>query len=204
MHVIGLCGFAGSGKDTVAKYLEENHNYYPQAFAEALKEVASALTNLPVNEFHDRQRKEEVIRDGFFQGLTRREVLIRLGISMRDEFGEDIWAHIGSSKAQSIVNWCNKDAHLVPGYVLTDVRFENEARLVIKKGGAVIRVTRPGHGSDLPGTELKDNELDDKWISVEIVNDGTLEQLERATTEALAATEKDEEGIQTIRASSYT
>ena len=43
MSLIGLCGFAGAGKDTVAKYLYERRGYIKIAFADPLKDVVSAI-----------------------------------------------------------------------------------------------------------------------------------------------------------------
>lgn len=195
IRVFGICGFAGSGKDSVAAVMEVEHNFLIVSFADRLKEVVAELTGDNVYNFYDRNEKEEVYREGFFKGLTRREVLIRFGVCMRKEFGEDIWFKLATD---------GLDLSGTPGYVVPDVRYENEARGLIRKGGVIIRVVRPGYSNNLPGTELKDNELDSKWVSIEIVNDGTLDQLEQATKLALVAAEKDEEGIQTIRASSDT
>lgn len=200
-RIFGICGFAGSGKDTVAEYMEMNHGFLTVSFADRLKEIAAELTGDNVYNFYDRDEKEEVYREGFFKGLTRREVLIRFGVCMRKEFGEDIWFRLATDDFD-----LRRSLELsgAPGYVVPDVRYENEAKGLIRKGGTIIRVVRPGYSNDLPGTTLKDNELDSKWVSIEIVNNGTLDQLEKATELALVASEKDEEGIQTIRASSCT
>ena len=41
--IIGLCGFAGSGKGTLADFLVENHNFRKISFATKLKDVASVM-----------------------------------------------------------------------------------------------------------------------------------------------------------------
>ena len=77
---------------------------------------------------------------------------------------------------------------------LTDVRFLNEARRVRELGGEVWRVTRPGcdggaalaagvaaHASE---TEQRSPEMD-QYVTREIVNDGTLDDLRVRVTLAL-------------------
>ncbi len=37
--IIGICGLIGSGKDTVAQTLIDNHNFVKTSFADRLKDV---------------------------------------------------------------------------------------------------------------------------------------------------------------------
>ena len=41
--IIGLCGFAGSGKGTLADILVENHGFRKISFATKLKDTASVI-----------------------------------------------------------------------------------------------------------------------------------------------------------------
>ncbi len=45
MVVIGIMGAAGSGKDTVAGFLVENHWFKKMSFAKTLKDIASVAFN---------------------------------------------------------------------------------------------------------------------------------------------------------------
>lgn len=63
--VIGLCGKAGSGKDTTARIIKEflledrgNRIIQTVAFGDKVKEVASALFGVPLEYFYDREYKE--------------------------------------------------------------------------------------------------------------------------------------------------
>ena len=48
MIIVGLSGKAGSGKDTVANYLVEKHNFTKLAFAGVLKEGMKILFDLSI------------------------------------------------------------------------------------------------------------------------------------------------------------
>ena len=59
-QILLLSGYARSGKDSAANLLEEEHGYRRFAFADALKEMVSTLTGIPVALFHS-QQKDSVI-----------------------------------------------------------------------------------------------------------------------------------------------
>ena len=41
--IIGVCGFIGSGKDTVADYLQNFHEFRRESFASTLKDAVAAV-----------------------------------------------------------------------------------------------------------------------------------------------------------------
>lgn len=71
--LIGLCGYAGSGKDTVGSILILGHGYARRAFADPLKAVASRIG-----------------WDGR-KNSTGRRLLQDLGLAMREEVDESVW-----------------------------------------------------------------------------------------------------------------
>jgi hypothetical protein len=128
--IIGLGYKARSGKDSVADYLVEHHGYCRRAFADSLKEACRAIFDLSDEQLYGSQ-KEEV--DPFWK-TTPRDILQRVGTeAMRVGYDPDIWVmslkkHIQSSNK---ANW-----------VITDVRFPNEAEAIKEMGGIVVRVDR--------------------------------------------------------------
>ena len=43
MTIVSICGFQGSGKDTIANYLIEKHGFIKISFAGAIKDIASIM-----------------------------------------------------------------------------------------------------------------------------------------------------------------
>jgi hypothetical protein len=61
-------------------------------------------------------------------------------------------------------------------YVITDVRFENEAEMIIGLGGQLWRIKRVGFGP--VNDHVSESELDGYKVSQIFVNNGTLKDLE--------------------------
>lgn len=146
--IVGLCGYAGSGKDTVAEILVREHGFTRYAFADKLRELAYAI-NPPVIVDRDEWYPLATIVD--YKGWDAakrehtevREFLQNLGVWHRDNVCEDFWVKFV------------QDAWLAdgrPDAVVTDVRFPNEALWVRNHGefwgvGAGLwRIQRPGVG----------------------------------------------------------
>lgn len=136
-YVIGITGFAGSGKDLFADYLVDEllFNYISLAekysFAEPIKRGCSELFNISLDDFYDRDKKEQVIP---LWGKSPRELLIMLGTDMlRDQFDPKVWTksadiHIKRNIKNNVVT------------VLPDIRFNNEYDLVKEHDGFMINI----------------------------------------------------------------
>jgi hypothetical protein len=120
--------------------------------------------------------------------ITGRQYLQNLGTEARKVFGPDFWvdqvlpqpSYIGRSHHPNTgkVEWGVKHLHGddVDVLVITDLRFENEAQRIKALGGTIWEVLRPGTASDGHASEQK---LPSDLIDREIINDGTLEDLEK-------------------------
>lgn len=165
--VIGLAGAAGSGKDTVRKMLEA-HGYVGMAFADGLRDMLEVLlvhTAVPAEWMTDRRLKEEPIP---WLGLSYRHLAQTLGTEWGRGLHPDFWTRV---TAMRMANWpCDTP------FVLSDVRFENEVRLVRELGGVIWRIDRPGVAQVRP--HISETELAHLVPDDLIGNDGTLEQLQ--------------------------
>lgn len=58
---------------------------------------------------------------------------------------KDCGQHFIADKRQSVCkDCCDKSEPIYPNWIITDVRFENEAESIKQRGGIIIRVNRPG------------------------------------------------------------
>lgn len=175
--IIGLSGYARSGKDEAAVALQEL-GFHRVAFADKLREVIYALDPLvaptPEGYFVNPKtpvRLQEVIDDfgwgGYKDGPYAKEIrrlLQRLGTEAgREALWDSIWVDAAFAGAP-------EDANIV----VTDCRFPNEAEAIVERGGEVWRITRPGVGP--ANSHASETGLDDWDFDVKITNEGTLEE----------------------------
>jgi hypothetical protein len=140
--IVGVCGFIGSGKDTIADYLVNFHEFRRDSFANSLKDAVSAVfgwdrTMLEGRTKEAREWREQV--DPWWAErlsmptLTPRWVLQYWGTEVcRRGFHDDIW----------IASLENKLRTTKDNVVISDVRFPNEVESIKKAGGIVVRVIR--------------------------------------------------------------
>jgi len=144
--IIGICGFIGSGKDTVADYLVNFHEFRRESFANTLKDAVSAVfgwdrTLLEGRTKEAREWREQV--DPWWAErlamptLTPRWVLQYWGTEVcRKAFHDDIWISSLENKLRN-----SKD-----NIVISDCRFPNEIQSIRDAGGKIVWVQR----GDLP------------------------------------------------------
>jgi len=194
MRIIGLTGYARSGKDTVAALIAEHYDGRVRtvAFADVIK--VSAARALGVLRHPDDLGADAVRRwaDQFKTGhqvkitdaegnelhsITGRAFLQRYGSEAhRDLFGDNFWIEQ--------IDW-EPDCDLL---IFTDCRFANEAEAIRARGGEVWRTNRP---SSKAGTHVSEIALPSALVDLELVNDGTIQDLAqsvgRAVSELVAA-----------------
>ena len=139
--IIGVCGFIGSGKDTVADYLTNFHGFRRESFANSLKDsVASVFgwdrimlegRTKQAREWREQQDDWWSARLG--KPITPRWVLQYWGTEVcRHGFHDDIW----------IASLENKLRNSKDDIVISDCRFPNEIKSIKNAGGIVVRVIR--------------------------------------------------------------
>ena len=134
--IIGLSGYARSGKDTVAGMLMGIHGYERVAFADKIREFLLEIDPLVMHNGIDFRLQDIVESKGWETAKTEfpevRRLLQDLGLGARKLFGDDFWI------AQALMH-----RHHTEKIVITDVRFKNEAEAIKKHDGAQIwRINR--------------------------------------------------------------
>ena len=197
--IIGISGKKNSGKDTVgriiqlffAKYseediidiLEKKHSIYEilpfidetnwqiKKFATIPTEIYKKITNI---DFHSLSRTEkELERPNFIDFINNK---------VKQVFGKDVWV-----KALMREYFCTHSDHALngidcPNWIITDVRFINEAEAILNKESILIRVNRefPVNTDDLKPYDFEESETEldnfDKFNYV-IDNNDSLENL---------------------------
>jgi hypothetical protein len=120
-------------------------------FAYKLKQIVGLLTNASIEELEDQYFKSTTV-PGW--GMTYRELLQKVGTdAMRDQVLQKVWEmalfvdykvsmKVGEPKPVEKGYEFPASDIVVPNWVITDTRFENEAAAIKNRNGLVIRVVR--------------------------------------------------------------
>jgi hypothetical protein len=194
--IIGVCGFIGSGKDTIADYLVNFHEFRRESFASTLKDAVASVfgwdrTMLEGRTKEAREWREQV--DPWWADrlsmptLTPRWVLQYWGTEVcRKAFHDDIWIASLENKLR------NSKDHVV----ISDCRFPNEISSIKNAGGKIVWVQRgelpdwyetaidANQGSNVAINELKMRKIhasETAWVGTEfdliLDNNGTIDDL---------------------------
>lgn len=175
--IIGLTGYGQSGKDSVARYLVDNHQFIRVAFADKLKQVAYDID--PIIPIPDELRlvlglsstymhlREIIDIIGYEDAKVIpgvREFYQDLGVAIREHVDRDAWV-------DAAFDGLIADRR----YVITDLRFENEWGAVKDAGGVVVRVVRPG--VEAVNGHVSETTVDQFLEDYRVDNDDTLDEL---------------------------
>jgi shikimate kinase len=139
--IIGLMGKIGSGKSTIANYLQGTHNYTEYSFADPLKKIGLIL-GFSHDQLYGTQEQKLAIHPHW--RISGRTFMQRLGTTFRDinalipelHTEKGIWIDLLKMKVQN----CE---HIV----ISDVRFQDEANAVKELGGIIISISRENRES---------------------------------------------------------
>lgn len=171
--IIGITGQSKSGKDTVADALS-HIGYTKLSFAHPLKGAIAHMLDMSVGEIE--KHKEEYVSE---LGCTIRYMLQTLGTEWgRDIIHHDMWCMVMKRRARQYTD-----------VVISDVRFNNEARLIHEMGGHIIRVVRPGgqtcadHSSEMG--------IGDEYVDRTLTNDRSIRALQETAIDLARNTKID-------------
>ena len=170
--IIGICGFIGSGKDTIADNLTNFHGFRRESFANSLKDAVAQVfgwdrTMLEGRTKQAREWREQV--DPWWAerlnmpNLTPRWVLQYWGTEVcRKGFHDDIW----------IASLENKLRNSKDNIVISDCRFPNEIKSIKAAGGLIVCVERGilPHWYDIAIQANRGVESAAKWLKEENIH----------------------------------
>jgi hypothetical protein len=180
--LVAFTGYAGVGKNAAAKTLCCK-GWLAVSFADPLRRALMALDPIiDVGTFGNGalcQQRLETIVHKFGWDAAKREfpeircLLQRMGTEVgREIIGSETWVNIAERTIAASGLPC----------VITDLRFTNEAAMVKRRGGKIIRITKPGCGPvNQHCSEVQAIDVDDV-----IDNCGSLEELHAKVLEVCA------------------
>ena len=198
--IIAISGLIGSGKDTVADYLVNLHEYRRESFAGNLKDSMSAIFGWDREMLEGRTKSSREWREQVdpwwserlgIPHLTPRWILQYVGTDViRGKFHDDMW----------LASLENKLRKTTDDIVISDVRFKNEVKMLKNLGAICIEVTRgdkpnwyndalSGNTSQLELLKIHKSEYD--WIGTDfdytLDNNGTLDDVYTQVETVLSA-----------------
>ena len=160
--IVGFMGHIDSGKTTAALHLVMQRQFLRRPFARSLKTMLMAIGLSPSHV--DGDLKEEPC--DLLCGVTPRAALQSLGTEWgRQMIHQDLWISL----------WAIDVARTGKPVVADDVRFANEAAMIRKQGGIVVRIDRPSIGQT--SKHASENEIDLIRPDALIRNTGNLDDL---------------------------
>ena len=137
--LIGICGLIGSGKDTVAERLVNEHGYKRDSFAKSLKDAVASMFNWDrdllegrgQSSRHWREQPDKFWSERFGREVSPRLILQEFGTEvMRGQMYDGIWVDscLGRYKGENTV--------------ISDTRFPNEIKRIKDCGGVILLVKR--------------------------------------------------------------
>lgn len=187
--LVGICGIAKSGKDTVGSFLVKNHGFVAIAFADPIKRTAAEWFGWNEDRlWGPSDRRNEP--DPRYDGLTARKALQFMGTEIGRNLYPDLWCRYGVNLAKRLLEakqdggpagyhslyyspaggiWHGHNVRQVQGVVITDVRFKNEIKAIREAGGKLVRIVREGaglqgaaaqHASEAEQLSIPDSEFD--------------------------------------------
>lgn len=177
--IIGISGYANSGKDEVGNILVRDHGFERRSVGDVVLDILAEVDPVLLAEdsedpFHRHRMNLWMEQRGYEAtkefSADMRPMMMRLGEACRRVLGNEVLIN---------ATFANCPEHMV----MTSTRYRNEAQAIKDHGGFVWRVDRPGVGpiSQHP-TEI---DMDGWNYDFVIENDGSLEDLAVKVREAL-------------------
>jgi hypothetical protein len=174
MKIIGLCGPARSGKNTIAHAISSDAEFMSEtvvmSFAAPIKQMLRTMLEAPIKD-HDKEATIDWL------GRSPRYLMQTLGTQWgRSVVQPDLWIRMLERRIPRGVKWV----------VITDVRFENEADWV-RRQGVLVHVSRDQQTA-IGGADNHESEAGIALLPNDqlINNNGTLTDLRYAVAQLLA------------------
>lgn len=191
MPIIGICGYKGSGKDTLADFLVENESYVKIAFADFIRNALMQLFDWDETNFSP-EKKE--IKDPYW-GVTPRKMCQEIGTEFLRYHCKDFIStefklpngeiYNGTFHIKRINKEIIKLLEVNPNenIIFSDIRFQDELDYIKKLGGIIIKVVRPSLTNNEFSQHISEKNINKlENVDYELVNDHNISHLFKKTS----------------------
>lgn len=142
--IVGVVGFIGSGKGTVGEILKD-YGFQPLSFASTLKDITAEMFGWPRHLLEgdtEESRKFREQHDSYWSQEFGKDFTPRLALQLmgtevgRNVFHEDFWV------IKTKMEMHKRMSQGQENFVITDVRFPNEIKMISSEGGILIELQR--------------------------------------------------------------
>lgn len=190
VEILGVCGKKRHGKDTVGEFLWKDYGFTPIGFADPIKRICMDIYGLSYDQCFGSEEDKETIDERW--GLTPRYIMQKVGTEMGREVHKDTWVRYCFDKIDMAYRGEHVLIHIperrgffpaassgrcLNAWVVTDLRYMEEADSVRSRGGQVLKVVRPGFVEAYQDQHASETNIDKIVEDHLIKNDSTLEAL---------------------------
>jgi hypothetical protein len=174
--IIGLSGYARSGKDTIAEMLIMNYGFKRLAFADNIRKAIIKLDPILSNGKRISGSVNEIGWEPTKAIPETRRLLQVFGTEIgREMFGEDFWVKQVFKQI--------REEEIYKNFVITDVRFPNEANFIKANGGEIWRINR---NQNKPiNTHASESAMNEYKFDRVVSNDTSIQELEKEIFEVM-------------------
>jgi len=148
LFLVGIHGKARAGKDTLCGLLRDKWADIGEFSKLSFASPLYAMADIFGFDTMDESFKTEIHP---IWGVTGRQFLQKVGTDFfREQFNKDTWIKIAS---MHLDNLCKNGVCKNLLVVCPDVRFDNEAEMIIGRGGYMVEVVRHNSPGELKGVE---------------------------------------------------
>jgi ABC-type glutathione transport system ATPase component len=173
MTILGLIGKMGSGKTTLANILIEKYNFTEYTFAKPIKDIGEIFGFSQEQLYGTQSQKLEIHP---YWGISGRIFMQKIGQMFREHFKEVIpEMKIQTPFLEIFKSNFKQDCN----YVISDVRFKDEAEFIKSLGGVLIKIERNNLSqSSECNSHISETEMESIVFDYKIQNNSSLENLE--------------------------